>query len=110
MMKARKRDIITCMEDGTEGAVVLVGSLDEIDKPILAFVRLSEALFMPNTIEVSLPVRFIFILLTPSGNLNMDPHEIGRSFSTLMSNPKFAVVAYNVEEKQELLHAINTFL
>jgi len=110
MMKARKQNIITCMEDGTEGAIVLVGAMDEIDKPIVAFVRLAEAIIMPNTIEVSLPVRFIFILLTPSKNFNMDPHEIGRSFSTLMSNPDFALVAYKVEEKNEILHAINTFL
>merc|ERR1719427_1074045 len=110
LTKARKQDIRACMEDGTEGAIVLVGTLDDIDKPIVAFVRLAEAIVMPNTIEVSLPVRFIFILLTPAENLNMDPHEIGRSFSTLMSNPAFHNVAYRVEEKQELLHAINEFL
>jgi len=110
IVKARKQDIRACMEDGTEGAIVLVGTLDDIDKPIVAFVRLGEAIVMPNTIEVSLPVRFIFILLTPAENLNMDPHEIGRSFSTLMSNPAFHNVAYRVEEKQELLHAINEFL
>jgi len=110
MLKARKKDILSYVEKGTEGAVVLVGSDPDIGQPIVAFVRLAQAIVMPNTIEAELPVRFIFILLTPSGNLNMDPHEIGRSFSTLMSNPKFAVVAYNVEEKQELLHAINTFL
>jgi len=110
MVKARKQDIRACMEDGTEGAIVLVGTLDDIEKPIVAFVRLAEAIVMPNTIEVSLPVRFIFILLTPTENLNMDPHEIGRSFSTLMSNPAFHNVAYRVEEKQELLHAINEFL
>jgi len=110
IIKARKRDILACMEDGTEGAVVLVGSLDDLEKPIVAFVRLAEAIGMPNTIEINLPVRFIFILLTPSQNMNMDPHEIGRSFSTLMSNPAFHNVAYRVEEKQELLHAINEFL
>merc|ERR1719427_2618552 len=110
MIMARKRDILSCMEEGTEGAIVLVGGLDDIDKPILAFVRLAEAIIMPNTIEVSLPVRFIFILLTPAENLNMDHHEIGRAFSTLMSNPAFHTVAYRVEEKQELLHAINEFL
>ena len=110
VMKARSRDIIACLDDGTEGAIVLVGAMDEIEKPIVAFVRLAEAIALPNTIEVSLPVRFIFILLTPSKNFNMDPHEIGRSFSTLMSNPSFAFVAYKVEEKNELLHAINTFL
>jgi len=107
---ARKTNILSCMEEGTEGAVVLVGALDEIEKPVVAFVRLAEAIIMPNTIEMSLPVRFIFILLTPKRDLNMDPHEIGRSFSTLMSNPSFAFVAYSVEEKHELLHAINTFL
>jgi len=110
MAKARKQDILACMQEGTEGAIVLVGALDDIDKPIVAFVRLAEAIAMPNTIEVTLPVRFIFILLTPSDNLNMDHHEIGRSFCTLMSNPAFHTVAYRVEEKQELLHAINEFL
>ena len=109
-MKARKKDILTYVEEGTEGAVVLVGADQDIEKPIVAFVRLAQAIIMPNTIEAELPVRFIFILLTPSGNFNMDPHEIGRSFSTLMSNPKFAMVAYNVEEKHEMLNAINTFL
>ena len=109
-MKARKQDIIACMEEGTEGAIVLVGALDDIQKPIVAFVRLAKAIAMPNTIEVTLPVRFIFILLTPSNNLNMDHHEIGRSFCTLMSNGAFHNVAYRVEEKSELLHAINEFL
>ena len=92
MVKARKQDILACMEDGTEGAIVLVGTLDDIDKPIVAFVRLAEAIVMPNTIEVSLPVRFIFILLTPTNNMNMDHHEIGRSFCTLMSNPVSSVI------------------
>jgi len=110
LTKARKQNILACMEEGTEGAIVLVGALDDIDKPIVAFVRLAKAIVMPNTIEVTLPVRFIFILLTPSDNLNMDHHEIGRSFSTLMSNRAFHNVAYRVGEKQELLHAINEFL
>ena len=52
MAKARKQDILSCMQDGTEGAIVLVGALDDIDKPIVAFVRLAEAIVMPNTIEV----------------------------------------------------------
>jgi len=110
LSKARKRDILSCLEDGTEGCIVLVGSLDDIDKPVVAFVRLGEALVMPNTIEVSLPVRFIFIVLIPTSDLNMDHHEIGRSFSTLMSNPTFHNVCYRVSEKKEMLHAINAFL
>ena len=40
LIKARNQDILACMEEDTEGAIVLVGSLDDIDKPIVAFVRL----------------------------------------------------------------------
>ena len=40
----------------------------------------------------------------------LDCHEVGRSFSTLMSNPKFHTVCYKVEERKELLNAINDFL
>ena len=52
LTKARKQNILACMEEGTEGAIVLVGALDDIDKPIVAFVRLAKAIVMPNTIEV----------------------------------------------------------
>ena len=51
----------------------------------MAFVRLAEGLFLENFTEVSLPVRFIFILMGPPSD-KMDYHEIGRSISTLMSN------------------------
>lgn len=110
MIKARKQDILACMEEGTEGSIVLVGALKDITQPIVAFVRLAEAIEMPNTIEVSLPVRFIVILLTPHDDLDLDHHEIGRSMSTLMSNPAFHNVCYRVQEKMELLHGINDFL
>ena len=49
---------------------------------------------MPNTIEVPIPVRFIFLLLTPDTSLsmsNIDPHEVGRSWSTMMSNPVITI-------------------
>lgn len=110
MMKLRKQNIIACMENNAEGCIVLVGTLDDIDEPIVAFVRLGKAIDMPNTIEVNLPVRFIFILLTPVTDLDMDPHEIGRSMSTLLSNKAFHDVCYGVREKRELLHGINEFL
>ena len=51
--------------------------------------------------------------LVQMNNLNffsLDCHEVGRSFSTLMSNPKFHTVCYKVEERKELLNAINDFL
>jgi len=107
--EARKADILSCLEQGTEGCIVLVGAID-CDKIISAFVRLGNSIVMHNTIEVDLPMRFIYVLLTPKTQYRMDPHEIGRSFSTLMSNNSFHNVCYGIDGKRELLHAINIFL
>jgi hypothetical protein len=41
---------------------------------------------MPHLMEVPVPVRFIFVLFTPDFSPNMDFHEVGRSFCTLMSH------------------------
>lgn len=51
----------------------------------MAFVRLNEAVLLESVLEVPVPVRFIFILLGPIQS-NVDYHEIGRSFATLMSD------------------------
>jgi len=98
------------MAEGTEGTTVLVGAMDDIKKPIVAMVRLSNAIMMPNTMEVSVPVRFIFILFTPKDRIDMDHYEIGRAYSTLMSNPGFHNMCYKMEEMRECLHALNMFL
>lgn len=70
---------------GAEVSTVLVGQVDYIQHPALAFVRLAEGQCLDNLTEVPLPVRFVFILLGPSKS-GMDYHEVGRSISTLMSN------------------------
>merc|ERR1711963_974162 len=108
--RKRHHDILACLEEGTEGCITLVGSIDDIDRPVVAFVRMAEAIALPNTIEVSLPVRFVIIILTPTMDMEYDAHEIGRSISTLMSNQAFHNVCYNAQEKRDLLHGINEFL
>ena len=65
---------------------------------------------MPNALEIPLPMRFIFLLLTPKNSSFIDGHEVGRSFSALMSNRKFHNVCYGIEGRKELLTAINDFL
>lgn len=82
---ARRDNIMHKLEDGTEGTMTLVGSLDSITKPLVGLVRLNHAIVMPNLMEIPIPVRFIFVLFTPRISPNMDCHEVGRSFSTLMS-------------------------
>ena len=97
LLKARERkeSILACMEDGAEGAVLLVGVLPCLASPITAFVRLAKAINMPNTIEVSLPVRFLFVLLVPE-QMEVDGREMGRSMATLMVNPVFHDICYQV--------------
>ena len=47
----RKADILSCLEEGTEGCITLVGSI-KTEKTICAFIRLGTAIVMHNTIEV----------------------------------------------------------
>ncbi|XP_050987506.1 anion exchange protein 2a isoform X1 [Labeo rohita] len=95
--------------EDAEATVVLVGSVDFLDQPTMAFVRLQEAVLLESVLEVPIPVRFLFVLLGPP-NANMDYHQIGRSISTLMSDKHFHEAAYLADERQDLLTAINSFL
>lgn len=95
--------------DNAEATVVLVGCVEFLDQPTMAFVRLQEAAHLEAVLEVPVPVRFLFVLLGPSST-NMDYHEIGRSISTLMSDKQFHEAAYLADDRQDLLSAINEFL
>lgn len=107
--KGTNDSILKRIPTGAEATTVLVGSVDFLEQPTIAFVRLAEGILMPSITEVSIPVRFVFILLGPV-NADMDYHEIGRSLSTLMANEQFHQIAYKAEHRTELLSAINDFL
>ncbi|PVD39547.1 hypothetical protein C0Q70_02182 [Pomacea canaliculata] len=107
--KKHVQDIMRRIPVGSEVSTVLVGKVEYMTRPALAFVRLSQGEFLENLTEVPLPVRFVFIVLGPD-TAGMDYHEVGRSISTLMSNQAFHEVAYKAESRDELLHAINLFL
>ena len=94
---AKKHSIMMRIPEDTEGALTLVGALEIIEEPLTAFVRLEEGIIMPNALEIPLPMRFIFLLLTPKNSSFIDGHEVGRSFSALMSNRKFHNVCYRIE-------------
>ncbi|XP_054027156.1 anion exchange protein 2 [Dryobates pubescens] len=95
--------------DNAEATVVLVGCVEFLDQPTMAFVRLREAVELESVLEVPVPVRFLFVLLGPSST-HMDYHEIGRSISTLMSDKQFHEAAYLADDRHDLLTAINEFL
>ncbi|XP_071381911.1 anion exchange protein 2b isoform X3 [Centroberyx affinis] len=95
--------------ENAEATVVLVGSVDFLEQPTMAFVRLQEAVELDSVLEVPVPVRFLFVLLGPPST-SMDYHQIGRSISTLMSDKHFHEAAYLADDRQDLLNAINGFL
>ncbi|XP_022535902.1 anion exchange protein 3 isoform X1 [Astyanax mexicanus] len=105
----RSLKLLAKIPKDAEATVVLVGCVDFLEQPAMAFVRLNEAVMLESVLEVPVPVRFIFVLLGPS-QTNIDYHEVGRSFSTLMSDKNFHEVAYFADDRQDLLNGINEFL
>nr|XP_046259849.1 anion exchange protein 3 isoform X2 [Scatophagus argus] len=106
---ARSMKLLAKIPKDAEAVIVLVGCVEFLEQPAMAFVRLSEAVLLESVLEVPVPVRFLFVLLGPSQS-NVDYHEIGRSFSTLMSDKSFHEVAYFADDRQDLLNGINEFL
>ncbi|XP_071370095.1 LOW QUALITY PROTEIN: anion exchange protein 2-like, partial [Centroberyx affinis] len=112
LRRSRSKHELKLMEkipEKAEATVVLVGSVSFLDQPSMAFVRLQEAVPLESVLEVPVPVRFLFLLLGPP-TANIDYHQIGRSISTLMSDKHFHEAAYQADERQDLLTAINRFL
>ncbi|XP_078454267.1 electroneutral sodium bicarbonate exchanger 1-like isoform X1 [Lampetra planeri] len=94
---------------GAEASNVLVGEVDFLERPVIAFVRLSPAVLLSGLAEVPIPTRFLFILLGPAGKATQY-HEIGRSIATLMSDEIFSDVAYKAKDRKDLLSGIDEFL
>ncbi|XP_066499943.1 sodium bicarbonate cotransporter 3 isoform X2 [Hoplias malabaricus] len=94
---------------GAEASNVLVGEVDFLDCPIIAFVRLCPAVLLTGLTEVPVPTRFLFLLLGPFGK-GSQYHEIGRSIATLMTDEIFHDVAYKAKDRNDLLSGIDEFL
>ncbi|XP_060717166.1 sodium bicarbonate cotransporter 3 isoform X2 [Tachysurus vachellii] len=94
---------------GAEASNVLVGEVDFLDRPIIAFIRLSPAVLLTGLTEVPVPTRFLFLLLGPFGK-GSQYHEIGRSIATLMTDEIFHDVAYKAKDRNDLLSGIDEFL
>lgn len=94
---------------GAEASNVLVGEVESLERPIIAFVRLSPAVLLSGLTEVPVPTRFLFLLLGPHGKVPQY-HEIGRSIATLMTDEVFHDVAYKAKDRIDLLSGIDEFL
>ncbi|XP_041637672.1 sodium-driven chloride bicarbonate exchanger-like isoform X1 [Cheilinus undulatus] len=94
---------------GAEASNVLVGELEFLERPVVAFVRLSPAVLLNGLAEVPITTRFLFILLGPLGK-GPQYHEIGRSIATLMTDEVFHDVAYKAKDRNDLVAGIDEFL
>ncbi|XP_069037657.1 electrogenic sodium bicarbonate cotransporter 4 isoform X2 [Lepisosteus oculatus] len=92
-----------------EASNVLVGEVDFLDKPFVAFVRLAQATTLGGLTEVPVPTRFLFVLLGPHGKAK-SYNEIGRAIATLMVDDLFSDVAYKARDREDLIAGIDEFL
>ncbi|TRY86238.1 hypothetical protein DNTS_026411, partial [Danionella cerebrum] len=92
-----------------EASNVLIGEVDFLDKPFVAFVRLAEAATLGGLTEVPVPTRFIFVLLGPGGKTK-SYNEIGRAMATLMVDDLFSDVAYKARDREDLIAGLDEFL
>lgn len=84
--------------DGAEVVNIMVGEVDFLKKRISAFIRLKEPRDLGNLSEVTLPTRFVYILIGPKSIFNV-MSETGRSVGTMMVDEVRLV-------KNHLLHKI----
>uniref|UniRef100_A0AAY4BP37 Anion exchange protein n=1 Tax=Denticeps clupeoides TaxID=299321 RepID=A0AAY4BP37_9TELE len=92
-----------------EASNVLIGEVDFLDKPFVAFVRLAQATTLGGLTEVPVPTRFLFVLLGPHGKAK-SYNEIGRAIATLMVDDLFSDVAYKARDREDLIAGIDEFL
>lgn len=81
----KQSEVTTKVPEGAEATAVLVGTLEEITQPAIAFVRLAKGCMLGDLTEVAIPVRFLFVLFGPTDKSDSF-REIGRSIATLMSD------------------------
>ncbi|NWU36813.1 B3AT protein, partial [Hylia prasina] len=80
-----------------------------LEQPMLAFVRLKDAVTLDGVLDVSIPVRFLVVVLGPD-TPQISYHEIGRAVATMMSERVFRRDAYLAEARQDLVRGVEDFL
>ncbi|KAL0984465.1 hypothetical protein UPYG_G00141890 [Umbra pygmaea] len=95
--------------DPIEASMVLVGALDFLERPTVAFVRLKEAVVLDSALEAPVPVRFIFFLVGPTKS-DLNYHETGRAMAALMADKVFNQAAFQAQSERELMESLTDFM
>ncbi|NXN48611.1 S4A4 protein, partial [Rynchops niger] len=94
---------------GAEAAHVAVGEVEFLEKPFAAFIRLRRGVALGSLAEVTLPSRFLFILLGPRAKVKAY-HEVGRAMATLLTDELFQRVAWQAENREDIIAGMEAFL
>ena len=85
------------MAADSEATSILVARLNYAAKPFVTFVRLRNSVKLGNLTEVSVPVRFLYIVIMTKTCCMEDGFQIGRTIGTLMSREGFGNLAFTCE-------------
>ncbi|VDD89631.1 unnamed protein product [Enterobius vermicularis] len=95
---------------GTEAAVILIGQLTILDRPVCALVRLEKPTLMyPEIPNIPLPVRFAFVLLNPHEHFSNETVNIGRTMGALFADEIFRKIAVCSLEPFTIADAVDEF-
>ncbi|KAM3728456.1 Electrogenic sodium bicarbonate cotransporter [Dirofilaria immitis] len=98
------------LAEGTEGAAIMAGIFNGIDRPVCAFLRLDKAkVFFPELPNIPIPLRFVFVLLNPHDHYDNETRGIARAIGALLSDEIFRKVALCSLEPYTIADALEEF-
>ncbi|CAJ0602477.1 unnamed protein product [Cylicocyclus nassatus] len=110
IIKANRRTMKR-MPTNIEGAAILVGRVVQLERAASAFVRLKYPQKLYPTIpDLPVPIRFLFILLSPKENYEKERISIGRTIGSLLSDEIFRKVALHTLEPFTIADAADEFI
>jgi len=88
---------------GVEAVSILIGQVDFLDEPIVAFCRLKTATVIDGLLEVDVASRFVVLALGSKSNSSISEYsELGRATAALL-NDEVSSQRANIESSQVLV-------
>jgi len=103
------RPFLKKLPGNAEAAVVLVGSVPFVDKPISAFIRLVKPVVLGDLPEVDIPTRFLYFLVVPK-DLESGLTEIGKSMGSAFSDKPFSQSIFEADSRDDLVVALDSYM
>ncbi|KAI0989880.1 hypothetical protein GJ496_006974 [Pomphorhynchus laevis] len=103
-------DLMKRIPESTQAFVVMVGVVQSLSKPLLAFVRFKTKKVEDGFVEIPLPLKFLFVVIGPAVSDPQFYFKIGRTMCTLMNDLTFRQSAFEAKQKQELIEALSKFI